>query len=220
MNKKEKRSSITINRIIETSLELFNTQGERPVTTNHIAAALHMSPGNLYYHFANKDEIIVSIYKQYSREIYAYLTGAALPENIAQTVGYMRGVYDVLWRYRFLFGDVNSLLNRSADLLGEHNELTRERISPLLVNLLAQLRDKGVIQIDEIGLADLSINIWLITKYWFDFNHSLRRGLDDNEESAKRHGICRTLSLIRPYLDKEHLAEFDQTVQELIKTAA
>lgn len=39
----------TRDRILQASLHLFNTQGERNITTNHIASHLGMSPGNLYY---------------------------------------------------------------------------------------------------------------------------------------------------------------------------
>ncbi|HFH3479332.1 TetR/AcrR family transcriptional regulator, partial [Pseudomonas putida] len=38
----------TRDRILQASLHLFNTQGERNITTNHIASHLGMSPGNLY----------------------------------------------------------------------------------------------------------------------------------------------------------------------------
>lgn len=51
----------TRDRIIHSATELFNDQGERNITTNHIAAHLGISPGNLYYHFRNKEDIIHSI---------------------------------------------------------------------------------------------------------------------------------------------------------------
>ena len=68
MAKKEPGQN-TYNRIIENSLILFNEQGERNISTNHIAAHLGISPGNLYYHFKNKDEIIVQLFKRYSNAL-------------------------------------------------------------------------------------------------------------------------------------------------------
>ena len=70
----------TRDRIIEASLQLFNEQGERAVTTNHIAAHLGMSPGNLYYHFRNKQQIIAELFERYAAEAEQNL---ALPEGRA-----------------------------------------------------------------------------------------------------------------------------------------
>ena len=49
-------------RIVEGALELLNRADGGAVTTNHIAAHLGMSPGNLYYHFRNREEIVRAIF--------------------------------------------------------------------------------------------------------------------------------------------------------------
>ena len=54
----------THDRILDTALRLFNQSGTAAVSTNHIAAALGMSPGNLYYHFRNKEAIIRDLFEQ------------------------------------------------------------------------------------------------------------------------------------------------------------
>ena len=198
----------TYDRIVDTSLALFNEEGERSVSTNHIVAFLSISPGNLYYHFRNKDEIIVQLFKRYSEELLSFLSNTPLPNNVHGTVAYMTGVYDVLWRYRFLFSDVNTLLARSAELLGEHNTFTLVQVSPLLQNLLQELAHSGVMILDEIALQDLALNMWLVTKYWFDFDSSIQ-GRNKLTESSKVRGTKRTLSLMRPYLQSEQLQQFD-----------
>ncbi|MGR5456657.1 TetR/AcrR family transcriptional regulator, partial [Vibrio alfacsensis] len=59
----------TRDKIVYAALDLFNLDGERNVTTNHIAAHIEISPGNLYYHFRNKQEIVREIFALYSQEL-------------------------------------------------------------------------------------------------------------------------------------------------------
>ena len=208
----------TYSRIVEASLMLFNEEGERNISTNHIAAHLGISPGNLYYHFRNKDEIIVQLFKRYSEDLLQYLRRVVLPKNVCDAIRYMAGIYDVMWRYRFLFSDVNALLARSAELLGEHNNFTHAKVSPLLVELLTQLNKEGIIRADATAMNDLALNIWMITKYWLDFDGSLR-GRAKLTEDSKVRGVQRTLSLLRPYLIESQVGEFDQTLAALSLTS-
>ena len=59
----------TRERIIDAALQMFNENGERAVTTNHIASKLGISPGNLYYHFRNKQAIIANLFDRYEQRV-------------------------------------------------------------------------------------------------------------------------------------------------------
>ena len=73
-------------RIIETALELFNVRGVQRVSTNHIAEHLSISPGNLYYHFANKEEIVRAIFPRIEGAVHAAIV---LPEEPPISAVYM-----------------------------------------------------------------------------------------------------------------------------------
>ncbi|GAB0063791.1 hypothetical protein IBA8401_48230 [Pseudomonas syringae] len=107
----------TRERIVQTSLELFNQQGERCVTTNHIAAHMEISPGNLYYHFPNKQAIIAELFSEYEMLIGSFLT---LPTDRAPTIedkrDYFLAIIDAMWRYRFLHRDLEHLLTSDEEL--------------------------------------------------------------------------------------------------------
>ena len=68
-----KRPRRTRERILETALVLFNRLGEPNVTTADIATDMGISPGNLYYHFRNKDQIIAELFGAFERRLEALL---------------------------------------------------------------------------------------------------------------------------------------------------
>jgi hypothetical protein len=59
----------TAERILEVTLELFNRFGEPNVSTTLISAELNISPGNLYYHYPAKDELINSLFDRFERAL-------------------------------------------------------------------------------------------------------------------------------------------------------
>ena len=88
----------TSQRIANSSLELFNQLGERSVSTNHIAAHMEISPGNLYYHFPNKQAIISVLFSEYEALVLSFLhpPQGRLP-TVADKRQYLQQLLDAMW---------------------------------------------------------------------------------------------------------------------------
>ena len=65
----KKKPRRTAERILEVTLELFNRFGEPNVSTTAISAELRISPGNLYYHYPAKDELINALFDRYEKAL-------------------------------------------------------------------------------------------------------------------------------------------------------
>ena len=106
----------TRDRILLTSLQLFNEHGEPRITTNHIADELDISPGNLYYHFRSKDEIISLLFQQFERRMEAALqTPERRVPNMEDMWLYLHLVFESIWEYRFLYRDLDNILSRNKN---------------------------------------------------------------------------------------------------------
>ena len=105
----------TRERILELSLRLFNDFGEPNVNTTLISDEMNISPGNLYYHFKNKDDIINCIFQQFEREIDKLL---AVPQdrqaNVEDAWLFLHVLFELVWKYRFFYRDLNNLLSRTT----------------------------------------------------------------------------------------------------------
>src|SRR6266540_6392160 len=111
------KSDLTRERILAAARRLFNEQGTSVVSTNHIAAAAGLSPGNLYYHFADKQEIIRGLHAQYAAAHEdrwrpgpdGRVDLETLRRNVAEGMA-------LAWRYRFLGREILALLRADPHL--------------------------------------------------------------------------------------------------------
>ncbi|HEA51790.1 TetR/AcrR family transcriptional regulator [Marinobacter antarcticus] len=197
----------TRDKILLSSLELFNEQGERNVTTNHIAAHLAISPGNLYYHFRNKSDIIYEIFQEYEKLVDFYLD---IPENRPMTLGdmtfYLESVFDGLWSYRFFHRDLEYLLDRDTRLRGDYREFTN-RCLAAISRIFVKLADAGIIEPQSASLrAAMSLNVWLVITNWMAYlktAHAAKASASLTLHELKQ-GIYQVLTLEMPYLTPGH----------------
>ncbi len=193
----------TRDKILLSSLELFNERGERNVTTNHIAAHLAISPGNLYYHFRNKSDIIYEIFLEYEKLVDYYLD---IPEDRPLTLDdmmfYLESVFDGLWSYRFFHRDLEHLLDGDRRLRQDYREFT-DRCLDAISRIFEKMAEAGIIepQSEELRSA-MSLNVWLVITNWMAFLKTAHAC----EESANltltelKQGIYQVLTLEIPYL--------------------
>lgn len=105
----------TRSRILQTALTLFNEHGMYQTGVRDIARALDISPGNLSYHFARKEDLLIAILDQYKHgndKIYQeYMQFEPDLERYLQTISRLlknafahRGVFLGLDELRAIFG--------------------------------------------------------------------------------------------------------------------
>lgn len=197
----------TRDKILKSSLDLFNERGERNVTTNHIAAALGISPGNLYYHFRNKEEIIYELFLRYEEHTRGLLLIPTDREmNYADKVRYFEGLFENMWEYRFLHRDLEQLLSG--------NEVLRTRYQQFAAAVMAQGRaiyhhlvDAGLVAASSEEIDAIIVNVWVVATSWASFLHTTGiygQDADLNRGMLKR-GIYQIICLVAPFLRGEAL---------------
>ncbi|MBN8263811.1 MAG: TetR/AcrR family transcriptional regulator [Xanthomonadales bacterium] len=187
----------TRQRILDASLAMFNAQGEPNVTTNHIADELEISPGNLYYHFRNKDDIIEQLFAVYEQRMDAALSSPSgrLP-GLEDVWLQLHLVFECIWDYRFLYRDLVDILSRNRRLRLRFARILK-RADEQAHQVMRGLVQAGVMRAsaDEVDAA--ATNILVIATFWM--NYAAARG-DKDERASIRDGIVQVMMLIAPFL--------------------
>jgi AcrR family transcriptional regulator len=192
----------TKDRIIQASLEMFNEQGERNVTTNHIAAHLGISPGNLYYHFRNKSDIIFAIFKSYEALVDDYL---ALPKqhgsDIETLINYLESTVSGLWASRFLHRDLEHLMESDPRLRTDYRQFTLRCLDAVQV-ITRFMEQSGLYRpLDDARREALALNVWLIVTNWMTYLKTIHRKTEITRRELS-HGVYQMLEYLIPYLDQ------------------
>ena len=187
----------TRQRILGASLAMFNLQGEPNVTTNHIADELEISPGNLYYHFRNKDDIIEQLFARYEERMdTALVSPDGRLRDLEDIWLQLHLVFECIWDYRFLYRDLVDILSRNRRLRMRFARILK-RADEQAHTVMRGLVQAGVMRAsaDEVDAA--STNILVIATFWM--NYASARG-DKDERASIRDGIVQVMMLISPFL--------------------
>lgn len=193
--------------ILSTSLSLFNELGEPNVTTNHIADEADISPGNLYYHYHSKDDIVIELFKRFLTQ-FKPLTD--VPDDLALEAEdlwfQLHLSFELKGQFRFLYRNLSDLTARIPDLdKAMRGLLMRERRAA--ISLLEGLQRNDAVEISPQEKLMLVDNILLSLTYWIPYADIFDpQGMDQG--SAQIEAIARVLQMLIPYLNEPARSRF------------
>lgn len=193
----------TRDRILFTSLELFNLCGEPNVTTIDIANEMDISPGNLYYHFRNKDEIIFELFELFEASIAEVLdTPQTIDLDMLDYWMYIHMLFEKIWEYRFFYRDLVSILERNEKLQKRFNRIIDKKAQSCK-NILSSMDEAEVISLSPAEVEVIATNMVISCTYWLNYLQLRNIGKALPEEDLGR-GVYQVMSLISPYLPPEN----------------
>ena len=166
--------------ILDAALDLFNEQGTAEVTTNHIAKAAGISPGNLYYHYRNKAEIIRALFERlFSAWDVIFALDETQPPTLADLERLVRANFETLWAYRFAYRELVALLRQDEVLKGRFLEV-RERGFQGFSELFQIFLAAGVLppSVGETNVENIAEMCWLISEFWLPYLEVSDREVD------------------------------------------
>jgi AcrR family transcriptional regulator len=197
----KKRPRRTRERILETSLALFNRRGAPHVTTADIAGEMNISPGNLYYHFRNKDEIVGELYEAFESKLAPLLADPGGRKiDVEDFWLWLHLLFELMGQYRFLYRDLDELAARVPWVGKRFGRMLRQG-GATVVELCRGMVAAGTMRATEREIAALARNVVLVATYWQSF---ARIGYGDSEAQRDAPDAGRAayqvLALIAPYL--------------------
>src|SRR3954471_20302556 len=175
----------TAERILEVTLDLFNRFGEPNVSTTLISAELRISPGNLYYHYPAKDELINSLFDRYEKSLDELLQAADNVRNVEDAWLFFHMLFELIWQYRFLYRDLNDLLSKNRRL-ETHFQWVLKNKTRAIRALLDGMSRSGAITIDSREVEATANSMVVVLTYWLSFEYvkDPRRALEPESAQA------------------------------------
>jgi len=202
----------TRERILATALDLFNRNGEPRVPTAAIAEEMRISPGNLYYHFASKEEIVAALFAAFRHDIEETLAAPKhRPSDIEDIWLYLHLVFEAIWKYRFIYRDLNDLVARHRTVAQQFRRILAHK-QQTAEELLRGLVAAGRMNATPADVSALALDMTLIATYWLSFD-SVRHPDGAGDGPSLARGAYHVMALAAPYLPPPERALLDHLAQ-------
>ena len=162
---------------------------------------MNISPGNLYYHFANKDEIVFELYAAYEgRVLPLYADPGARHVDVDDLWLWLHLLFEQMWGYRFLYRDLDELTSRSRKLGIRFGALFGKGVTTV-IELCRAMVDAGTMRATDREVEALAHNVVLVASYWSSYDRIRRATHDGRLEHDAGEAAYHVLALFGPFLN-------------------
>jgi len=187
--------------ILVVSLTLFNNVGVANLAVIDIANEMDISPGNLYYHYKGKSEILSALLDCYEET----LNGAFRKSTEKGVEGKdswlpLYALLELMFRYRFLFRNILDIKSNYPDAEGTINRILLTKYS-IVVDILTAITAPYSNEPGSEVPADI---VMVMILNWFDFRALAAPG--EKMRTLVHSGMIRIERLLAPYCSVEMCA--------------
>jgi len=192
----------TKDRILSTSLKLFNELGYDAVTTARIAEEVGISEGNLWYHFRTKRDLV----RAHQLTLFAQIDKRNAIESSPETVledyaRFNRMMFEEVWAYQYLYRDQAEYGRSSPDLESRVSSIY-DMTTRAVIGFLRHMIEASHLTLPEDELVPLADNVWMVVRYWPSFLRETRNVMK-LDKPALNAGIRHHFALFETHLSPE-----------------
>lgn len=204
----------TKQKIIQSAIRQFNEFGMANVRLQQIAQDVGISPGNLAYHFRNKEAVVEAVIDELYNEDKEILAAYRIFPNLIDFDNQLSKYFSFIEKYPFYFLDF-------LEIERYYPEIQQKRLVHItkMINQIRKRFDfnqqRGVLaQEPKPGMYDdISQTIWVLITFWLPQN--LVRGKSNNPDSTYFKEMV--WNQLYPYFTTEGKAEFEQLIVPILK---
>lgn len=204
----------TAERILVTSLALFNERGEGNVSSVDIALELDISPGNLYYHFKGKEVIVAALFDLYQSKLTKVLHAGRTHElDINEFFYFLLLLLEQAQLFQFLTHNPADLANNYPQVGKAYNKLLIAQ-EQCIAAQLQRYAEHGQIKLTGAALQQLTELIGLVFSQAANY-YSLK-GQDIRDEEHLYKCLASILFVTLPHMkfDQSELTQLQQAIHD------
>jgi len=193
--------SKTKTRILKTARELFNNEGEAQVSAVDVASVMGISPGNLYYHYKGKSEIIKALFEDFEEEIRLILSGPITkPLSLQDNWVYLYIIFEEIYDFRFFYRNMSDIIMRIPELQGPFSRILALK-EQTAFSIVSDLEKAGYLEFGEAEKGALAGRLTQHFTFWLQY-HDLRNGTTPPKILIDQ-GVYTTLIQITPFWTRD-----------------